>query len=487
MTQDDLLYRFRLRVFAMAAELGNVRAACRAMGIHPSTYYRWQRQLDRYGPEILRPRERRPPRMPNATSPLIEQRVVAFALGHPGLRAGRIAAELARPKWGGIGSRPTGCGGCCAATACPRGRSARPGGRLCRPAGAERPAPAAGAPHLDVDHPGQLVQLDCFCIGRLAGTKGTVWQYTAIDVASAYTWAELQSRAATPRPTWTSALARGSPPTWPARLAAGAGDDRQRPGVPPATFRPTIAELGARHTLHPCRPTPDQRRVERVQQTILEECWKPAFARYLIPKQTGLGSTWNAISLLQHRPRPHRPLDPRPHPRPGPREGQDVAARQRCVATTRGQDNLGAALTAGLKARCVAGSRPRFEPVFVYAHAPAEKAQRRRLAPRHGVGEPPARTAQTSRRLAGTAGQTSASTEVTPAQARVVGWRAWLSLFSSTNTSVPRMAYSSSRRTHSCSSAAGRTRAGRAPGLSVTSTESRARWRAARCAGGRRR
>ena len=61
MTQDDLLYRFRLRVFAMAAELGNVRAACRAMGIHPSTYYRWKRQLDRHGPEILRPRERRQP------------------------------------------------------------------------------------------------------------------------------------------------------------------------------------------------------------------------------------------------------------------------------------------------------------------------------------------------------------------------------------------------------------------------------------------
>jgi hypothetical protein len=28
--------------------------------------------------------------------------------------------------------------------------------------------------------------------------------------------------------------------------------------------------------------------VERVQQTILDECWKSAFARYLIPKQTGL-------------------------------------------------------------------------------------------------------------------------------------------------------------------------------------------------------
>ena len=28
--------------------------------------------------------------------------------------------------------------------------------------------------------------------------------------------------------------------------------------------------------------------MERVQGTILEEWWKPAFARHLIPKQTGL-------------------------------------------------------------------------------------------------------------------------------------------------------------------------------------------------------
>jgi transposase-like protein len=49
----------------MASELGNVRAACRAMGIHPSTYYRWKRQLECHGPEILRPRERRLPRMAN--------------------------------------------------------------------------------------------------------------------------------------------------------------------------------------------------------------------------------------------------------------------------------------------------------------------------------------------------------------------------------------------------------------------------------------
>lgn len=87
-------------MFAVAAELANVRAACRAMGIHRSTYFRWKRQLDRHGPEILRPRERRPPRMANATSPLVEQRVVASALGHPGFGPARIAAELAQPRWG---------------------------------------------------------------------------------------------------------------------------------------------------------------------------------------------------------------------------------------------------------------------------------------------------------------------------------------------------------------------------------------------------
>jgi hypothetical protein len=40
--------------------------------------------------------------MANATSPLVEQRVVAFALGHPGFGPARVAAELARPNWGGI-------------------------------------------------------------------------------------------------------------------------------------------------------------------------------------------------------------------------------------------------------------------------------------------------------------------------------------------------------------------------------------------------
>jgi hypothetical protein len=112
-------------VFAIAAELGNVRAAGRAMGIHPSTYYRWKRQLDCHGPQILRPRERRVPRMANASSVLVEQRVVAFALGHPGF--GRPRPDQGRARQAHVGRitlSTNGCGACCAATACQPGPDA---------------------------------------------------------------------------------------------------------------------------------------------------------------------------------------------------------------------------------------------------------------------------------------------------------------------------------------------------------------------------
>jgi transposase len=116
MTEDDVLFGFRLRLFTLAEELGNVSQACRAMGVARSTYYAWKPKLERYGLDGLRVRERRRPRMPNQIGPHLEHRILAFALGHPGFGPRRIAAELAREKWGGSASPSTGCGGCCGAS-----------------------------------------------------------------------------------------------------------------------------------------------------------------------------------------------------------------------------------------------------------------------------------------------------------------------------------------------------------------------------------
>ena len=46
--------------------------------------------------------------MPNQLSAVIEQRIVSFAIAHPGLGPKRIASELAREKWGAIIVSPNG-------------------------------------------------------------------------------------------------------------------------------------------------------------------------------------------------------------------------------------------------------------------------------------------------------------------------------------------------------------------------------------------
>src|SRR3954466_13714579 len=116
MTESDVLFGYRLQLFALAAERG-VSEACRLMGVHRSSYYRWKQGVEREGLEMLRPRERRRPVMPNQLSPVVEQRIVAFALGHPGLGPRRISAQLARPRWGALMVSPTASTRPCAATA----------------------------------------------------------------------------------------------------------------------------------------------------------------------------------------------------------------------------------------------------------------------------------------------------------------------------------------------------------------------------------
>src|SRR5438105_5023342 len=208
MSNDDVLFRFRLRVIALSRELGSVREACRMMEVHPSSYYRWRKLLERYGPELLRPRERRRPQMPNAISHQIEQKVLAFALAHPSFGPHRIALELKHERWGGIAISGNGVWRVLRRHGLQhrRMRLALVAGVMAPPE-PPRPSPPPER-HLQVDHPGELVQMDCFYIGRLSGTKGTVWQYSATDVFSAYTWAELRVTPKNPSARWTSALAR---------------------------------------------------------------------------------------------------------------------------------------------------------------------------------------------------------------------------------------------------------------------------------------
>ena len=288
MSEDDVLFGYRLQLFDYAART-TVSEACRTFGVHRSTFYRWKRMVDRHGLELLRPRERRKPRMPNQLPALVEERIVAFAIAHPGLGPRRISSELRREKWGGIVVSANGVWRCLRR----HGLNTR-GKRLSLVAGYrapyEPPREPEPEPHIEVDHLGELVGFDCFYLGRLKGTKGAVWQLTAIDCYSSFAWTELVvCPSDNPSAAQTSRLARRV-----ARELKRAGWRLERclcdngnefKGEP---FQQAVASLGACVThIRSGRPQTNGH-VEALHRLILKECWRPAFARFLYPRYTGL-------------------------------------------------------------------------------------------------------------------------------------------------------------------------------------------------------
>jgi len=244
--------------------------------------------------------------MPNAISVIVERQIIAFALGHPGFGPARIAAELQRAKWGGLQLSANGVWRVLRRNGLNRRRQ-----RLALLSGAfaaPEPVPPAPTPerHLDVNHPGQLIQMDCFFVGRLSTSKGIVWQYTAVDVVSAYTWAELHVTPSQPATSWISALALRVASELAAKglkletvMTDNASEFKSR------EFEQTLAQIAAKHVfIRPGRPQTNGC-VERVQGTILQECWKPVFARHLVLLPTGLSQELNAYLSYYNHDRAH--------------------------------------------------------------------------------------------------------------------------------------------------------------------------------------
>jgi transposase InsO family protein len=220
---------------------------------------------------------------------MVEERILSFAIAHPGFGPRRVAGELAREKWGGIIVSPNGVW----KVLHRHGLNTR-AKRLALVAGYAAPyePPREPAPerHIDVQRPGELVGIDCLYVGRLRGTNGAIWQLTAIDVCSSYAWAELVvCPTNNPSDSQTSKLARRV-----ARELKQAGWKLERVLSDNGNefrgqrFGATLEHLNARHThIHAGRPQTNGH-VEALHKTILDECWRPAFARYLYPRYTGL-------------------------------------------------------------------------------------------------------------------------------------------------------------------------------------------------------
>jgi hypothetical protein len=106
-------------------------------------------------------------------------------LGHPGLGAAPDRGAVGRPEWGRLAVSANGVCKILRRHGIST-RAKRPGLITGYRAPYEPPREIAAEMHITTTRPGELVGIDCFFVGRLSDTKGTVWQRTAIDTYSSH-------------------------------------------------------------------------------------------------------------------------------------------------------------------------------------------------------------------------------------------------------------------------------------------------------------
>jgi hypothetical protein len=187
-TPVDTVHQRRVAAVNHAVEGGNVSETSPVFGVSRRTIHQRKKTAEIYGVEGLRPKERRPPQMPNVTPTWVIDKLLQLAVLYPTRGARWCAAEL-------------GAGGSDISKSGIQNLSNRHGlgTRSHRVAAAARLALFSAGVVTDaaIDsgedrHPGPfgfclwagapaaVVGMDCFYIGKLKGV-GDVWQLTAVD------------------------------------------------------------------------------------------------------------------------------------------------------------------------------------------------------------------------------------------------------------------------------------------------------------------
>lgn len=282
MTPTDIVYQRRVAAVTEAIRLGNVSRAARSFGVARQTLSEWKQTYQTYGPEALRPKDRRPPQMPNATPDHVIAELVRLAVTHPAEGARWYAERLSGGNYQISKS--------CVQTHLNRLELGRKAQRLAAAARLAlytdglvtegtldelRDNGPWGFCHWSPT-PGRWVQIDCFYIGKLKGV-GEVWQLTATDVRTRITDVFIISGRPTSAVTarFLDLLRR----RWHKRGFPLRGVITDNGGEFKGDFTTRIIALGLDHERIPVRSPNHNAVVERFHQTMLERCWRPAFHR----------------------------------------------------------------------------------------------------------------------------------------------------------------------------------------------------------------
>jgi len=313
MTLDDSVHAYRLHVMARAHTLGNVTRACREAGISRTLFYRWRRRYTAYGAPGLHPRRHGPRRgRPSSLSLQTERAILALALAWPTWGPARLAVQMARPEHGGWRVAPvtiyrllrrTGLRTRFERLAVLEAHSAQTAGLLTeRTRRRLTAAQRRRGPHVAAQHPGDLVCLDTFYIGKLKGV-GRVWQYTACDAACSYAIAQIAtecSAEAAARFLSTRVAPAYRAAGWPLRrVLTDRGSEYRR------AFDQACQQLRVRHTRTRPRHAWTNGFVERLQGTILTELWRVEFRRRFFTHPAQLQVALDRYLGFYNHQRPH--------------------------------------------------------------------------------------------------------------------------------------------------------------------------------------
>ena len=257
------------------------------MGVHRSTYYRWKAQVERHGLGDAQAAgaAATADAQPALGADRAEDRGVRARPPRPGSAADRVAAGP--PEWGGLLVSPNGVYKTLSGT----GSTRAPSGWRWSPAIA-RPSSRRATPRRS---------RTSTQAGRASWSASTASSSAGCTAPRARSGRSPRSTptAATPGPIWSPprqgpdrrADLRARPPRRRRAPTAPAGSSN---ACSPTTAPSSAAASSApgcppgRHTqIRSGRPQTNGH-VERLHRTILEECWRPGFARYLQVRFSGL-------------------------------------------------------------------------------------------------------------------------------------------------------------------------------------------------------
>ena len=310
MTLMDKVLQLRRQVIQRAAAGIPVTRVCREAGISRTLFYRWKQRLLRYGEAGLLPRPARPRRWGRQSSPALEHAVLAYALHCPTHGPHRIADQLRQRRYGSWRLSATG------AYKILRRHGLRT--RWERLARLEGEAVVAhglltertvrrlvqNARHIEAERPGDLVCLDSFYIGKLKGV-GRLWQLTACDAATSYGIAQVVR--GTPRPALAAAflVERVLPVCRRAGHAVRAVLTDQ--GIEwRGAFDAACRTAGLEHRRTQPRHAWTNGFVERLQGTILTECWRVVFRQTYFTRAEQLERALQRYLRFYNEERTHR-------------------------------------------------------------------------------------------------------------------------------------------------------------------------------------